>query len=187
MQGTASGQRQKMNQGDTLIILLAVPTNGKAMWRGREKDASRYLPYHFLVWPRFSYSCSCIFFTKYERKTHQKKKKKKQSNKGLQATSHVCPPCHGPTKTTKVWVRTKIFLARKWLWSRDQKLWWPTTVTAKRKTSCQKQKHHGETKNLTAKTKYLTAKPKTSRQKQNTSRQNQKPHGKTKYFTAKAK
>ena len=33
----------------------------------------------------------------------------------------------------------------------------------------------------------VTAKPKTSRQKQNTSRQNQKPHGKTKYFTAKAK
>ena len=71
---------------------------------------------------------------------------------------------------------------------------------------------HGKTKNVTAKTKYLTAKPKTSqrnqkphgknknimakpktsRQKQNTSRQNQKPHGKnkiphgkTKYFTAK--
>ena len=46
-------------------------------------------------------------------------------------------------------------------------IWWPTTVTAK---------------------------PKTSRQKQNTSRQNQKPHGKnklphgkTKYFTAKTK
>ena len=38
----------------------------------------------------------------------------------------------------------------------DSVLWWPTTVTAK---------------------------PKTSRQKQNTSRQNQKPHGKTKYFT----
>ena len=55
-------------------------------------------------------------------------------------------------------------------------LWWPTTVTAKPKTSRQKQKHHGKTKNLTAKTKYLAAKPKTSRQKQNTSRQNQKPH-----------
>ena len=67
-------------------------------------------------------------------------------------------------------------------------LWWPTTVTVKPKTSRQKQKHHGKTKNLTAKTKYLTAKPKTSRQlKQNTSRQNQKPHGKTKCFTAKTK
>ena len=44
-------------------------------------------------------------------------------------------------------------------------IWWPTTVTAKPKTSRQKQKHHGKTKNLTAKTKYLTAKPKTSRQK----------------------
>jgi len=41
---------------------------------------------------------------------------------------------------------------------------------------------HGKTKN-----KNITAKPKTSWQKQNTSRQNQKPHGKTKYFTAKAK
>ena len=46
---------------------------------------------------------------------------------------------------------------------------WPTTVTAKPKTSRQKQntsrqhrKPHGKTKNLTAKTKYLTAKPKTS-------------------------
>ena len=40
------------------------------------------------------------------------------------------------------------------------KLWWPTTVTAKQKTS---------------------------RQKQNTSRQNQKPHGKNKNLTAKTK
>ena len=46
--------------------------------------------------------------------------------------------------------------------------------------SRQNQKPHGKNKNI-------TAKPKTSRQKQNTSRQNQKPHGKTKYFTAKAK
>ena len=59
-------------------------------------------------------------------------------------------------------------------------VWWPTTVTAKPKTSRQKQKPHGKNKNLTAKTKYLTAKPKTSRQ-------NQRPHGKTKYFTAKTK
>ena len=44
--------------------------------------------------------------------------------------------------------------------------------------SRQNQKPHGKNKNI-------TAKPKTSRQKQNTSRQNQKPHGKTKYFTAK--
>ena len=60
-------------------------------------------------------------------------------------------------------------------------LWWPTTVTVKPKTSRQKQKHHGKTKNLTAKTRYLTAKPKTSRQlKQNTSRQNQMLHSKNK-------
>ena len=71
----------------------------------------------------------------------------------------------------------------------------PTTVTAKPKTSWQKQKHHGKTKNLTAKTKiiprsktinlmektkYLTAKPKTSRQ-------NQKPRGKNKNIAAKPK
>jgi len=51
--------------------------------------------------------------------------------------------------------------------SRSYNLWWPTTVTAKPKTSRQKQKHHGKTKNLTAKTKYLTAKPNTSQQRQN--------------------
>ena len=45
-------------------------------------------------------------------------------------------------------------------------LWWPTTVTAKPKTSQQKQNYHGKTKNVTAKTKYLMAKPKTLRQKQ---------------------
>ena len=49
---------------------------------------------------------------------------------------------------------------------------WPTTVTAKPKTSLQKPNS-------------LTAKPKTSRQKQNTSRQNQNPHGKIKDLTAK--
>ena len=47
-------------------------------------------------------------------------------------------------------------------------------LTAKPKTSRQKQKPHGKTKNLTAKSKYLTTKPKTSRK-------NQRPHGK-KYF-----
>ena len=71
---------------------------------------------------------------------------------------------------------------------------WPTTVTAKPKTSRQKQNTsrqnqkphgknkipHGKTENLTAKTKYLSTKPKTSRQ-------NQRPHGKTKYFIVKAK
>ena len=52
-------------------------------------------------------------------------------------------------------------------------LWWPTTVTAKPKTSRQKQKHHGKTKNLTAKTK--------------TSWQNQKPHGENKIPQGKTK
>ena len=53
-------------------------------------------------------------------------------------------------------------------------------IMAKPKTSRQKQKPHSKTKNLMAKTKYLTKKPKTSWQ-------NQRPHGKTKYFTAKTK
>ena len=94
------------------------------MWRGREKEASRYLPHHFLLWPRFSYSCSCIFFTKYDTP-----KKNKQTNKQSPTGDFSRLP-------TKVWVRTKIFLAH----------------------NC-----HG---NLTAKTKYVTAKPKTSRQNQ---------------------
>ena len=46
--------------------------------------------------------------------------------------------------------------------------------------SRQNQKRHGKTENL-------TAKPKTSRQKQNTSRQNQKPHGKSKIPHGKTK
>ena len=60
--------------------------------------------------------------------------------------------------------------------------------------SRQNQKPHGKTKNLTAKTKYLTAKPKTSRQKQKPHGKNKIPHGKnkipqdkTKTLTAKPK
>ena len=60
--------------------------------------------------------------------------------------------------------------------SRSYNLWWPTTVTAKPKTSRQKQKHHGKTKNLTAKIKYLTAKTKYLTAKPKTSRQNQILH-----------
>ena len=66
-------------------------------------------------------------------------------------------------------------------------LWWPTTVTAKPKTSRQNHKPHGKTKNL-------TAKPKTSRQNQKRHGQTKKPHGKkkiphgkTKNLTAKTK
>ena len=64
--------------------------------------------------------------------------------------------------------------------SRSYNLWWPTTVTAKPKTSRQKQKHHGKTKNLTAKIKYLTAKTKYLTAKPKTSRQNQILHSKNK-------
>ena len=67
----------------------------------------------------------------------------------------------------------------------------PPTVAhnchGKTKNLTQKQNTHDKTENLMAKTKYLTAKPKTSRQKQNTSRQNRKPHGKNKNLTAKTK
>ena len=59
-----------------------------------------------------------------------------------------------------------------------QTLWWPTTVTAKPKTSRQNRKPHGKNKNL-------TANPKTSQQKQNMSRKNQNPHSKTKDLMAK--
>ena len=59
-------------------------------------------------------------------------------------------------------------------------LWWPTTVTAKPKTSRQNHKPHGKTKNL-------TAKPKTSRQNQKPQGKNKIPHGKTKNLTAKTK
>ena len=141
LQGTASGQRQKMNRGDTLITLLKVPTNEKAMWWGREEEASRYLPHHFLVWPGFSYSCSCIFFTKYDTP-------KKQTNKQSPTGDFSRLP-------TKVWVRTNIFLARKkWLRSRGPQL------------SRQNQKPHGKNKNITAKPKTLRQKQNTSRQNQ---------------------
>ena len=61
-----------------------------------------------------------------------------------------------------------------------QSLWWPTTVTAKPKTSRQNQKRHGKTENLTAKPKTSRQKQNTSRQKQNTSRQNKILHSKNK-------
>ena len=99
-------------------------------------------------------------------------KKNKQTNKVLQATSHVCPPPRGPpyhgptctTKTSKVWVRTKIFLARN------------------RRSDFDLVAHncHGETKNLTAKTKTSRRNRKPQRQKQNTSRQNQILHSNNK-------
>ena len=66
---------------------------------------------------------------------------------------------------------------------------WPTTVTAKAKTSRQKQKPHGKIKIPHDKTKNLTAKPKTSQQNQilhskkpNTPRQKQIPTAKPKSF-----
>ena len=79
-------------------------------------------------------------------------------------------------------------------------LGWPTTVTAKPKTSRQKPNNSRQNRKPHAKNKNLTAKPKTSRQKQKphgktenltaktkTSRQNRKPHGKNKNLTAKPK
>ena len=46
---------------------------------------------------------------------------------------------------------------------------------------------HGKTQNLRTKTKYLTAKPKTSRQKRKPHGKTENPHGKIKDFTAKTK
>ena len=57
---------------------------------------------------------------------------------------------------------------------------WPTTVTAKPKTSQQKQNTSRQNRKPHGKNKSLTGKPKTSRQIQ-------RPHGKTKYFRAKTK
>ena len=62
---------------------------------------------------------------------------------------------------------------------------WPATVTAKPKTSRQKQNISRQNRKPQGKNKNLTAKPNTSQQKPNTSRQNQKRHGKTKDLTAK--
>ena len=56
----------------------------------------------------------------------------------------------------------------------DSVLWWPTTVTAKSKTSQQKQNTSRQNQ-------------KTSPQKQNSSQQNQKPHGKNKIPHGKTK
>ena len=68
------------------------------------------------------------------------------------------------------------------LWTRDKTrmVAHNSRVTAKPKTSWQKQKHHGKTKNLTAKTKYLMAKPKPHGK-------NKIPYGKTKTLTVKTK
>ena len=63
----------------------------------------------------------------------------------------------------------------------------PKYRTAKPKTSRQKLKPHGKNKIPHGKTKNITAKPKYRTAKPKTSRQKQKPHGKNKYFTAKAK
>ena len=56
----------------------------------------------------------------------------------------------------------------------------PKTSRQKQNTSWQNRKPHGKNKIPHDKAKNLTVKPKTSRQKQNTSRQNRKPHGKNK-------
>ena len=60
-------------------------------------------------------------------------------------------------------------------------------LTAKPKISRQNHKPNGKNKIPHDKTKNLTAKPNTSQQKQNTSRQNRKPHGKNKNRTTKPK
>ena len=167
LQGTATGQRQKVNRGDTLITLLKLPTNEKAMWRGREKEASRYLPQHFFVWPRFSYSCSCIFFTKYD--TPKKTNKQTKSYRRRLTFAHL-PGAHLTTVPHVLQRRVRSGYEPRFFWQGIEEVTLislPTTVTAKPKTSRRKRKHHGETENLNGKNKI--------------------PHGKTKYFTATTK
>ena len=127
------------------------------MWRGREKEASRYLPHHFLLWPRFSYSCSCIFFTKYD----PPKKTNKQTNKVLQATSHVCRLRSGCEPRFFWQGRSDLDLVAHNCHGNTKNL------TAKTKTSRRNQKPHGKNKIRHGKTKNFTAKPNTSQQKQN--------------------
>ena len=83
--------------------------------------------------------------------THQKKNK--QTNKRSPTGDFSRLP-------TKVWVRTKIFLAHNCHGKTKN-------LTAKTKTSRQNQKPHGKNKIPHGKTKNLTAKPNTSQQKQN--------------------
>ena len=56
---------------------------------------------------------SCIFL----QNTSEKHTKKKPAGD----LPTFCPPCHGPTKTSKVWVQTNIFSHKEVTWSRDQK------------------------------------------------------------------
>ena len=91
----ASSQRQTMNRGETK----------KTAWEGpRERSLSA---------PPQPFSCltsvqlfaqlhySCIFL-----QNTSEKHTRKQSAGDLPT---FCPPCHGPTKTSKVWVQTNIF------------------------------------------------------------------------------
>ena len=71
-------------------------------------------------------------------------------------------------------VITLVDLASMYQTKYDSVLWWPTTVTAKPKTSRQKQNSSRQNQKI-------------SRQKQNSSRQNQKPHGKNKIPHCKTK
>ena len=56
---------------------------------------------------------SCIFL----QNTSEKHTRKKPAGD----LPTFCPPCHGPTKTSKVWVQTNIFSHKEVTWSRDQK------------------------------------------------------------------
>ena len=91
----ASSQRQTMNRGETK----------KTTWEGpRERSLSAPpQPFSSLtsvqVFVQLHYSC--IFL----QNTSEKHTKKKPAGD----LPTFCPPCHGPTKTSKVWVQTNIF------------------------------------------------------------------------------
>ena len=91
----ASSQRQTMNRGETK----------KTTWEGpRERSLSAPpQPFSCLtsvqLFAQLHYSC---IFLQNTSENHNKKKPA-----GDLPT--FCPPCHGPTKTSKVWVQTNIF------------------------------------------------------------------------------
>ena len=107
LQGTASGQRQKMNRGETR----------KRCGGGERKKLFSTSPIIFCLTLIHLFVQLYLFY-----KTRAKNTPKKQTSKETNAyrrPPHVCPPCHGPTKASKVGVRTNVFFARKWRWSRD--------------------------------------------------------------------
>ena len=137
-----------MNRGDTLITYFKYLPTRKQCGGGERKKHLVTSPIIFF----FDLGSAIRAAVSFSQNTTHQKQTNKQS-----------PTGDFSRLPTKVWERTKIFLARKkWLF-----ISWPTTVTAKTKTSRRNQKPHGKNKIPHGKTKNFTAKPNTSQQKQN--------------------